>query len=239
MRRRYLSAPPRPRTGRYRSASQACRSEGPLRWPLRSTSIESRAGHALVYFALKAVQLRPTPTRDVLPRIEKAYPQPSGPGVLDLGLSPHSSTSYLVGRNEVLGLRDRSRPRRGPHGGCQANNACFRLSDHAVPVVNSKRDPRDPCNVLRFPIAVTDAHRRTANGEPIPYPPSRLIDPGESTQRVEVVALVVYVRPQQGPGMVPPRPWRRWRECRCSRWIGRGVDEAGEEGRKGCCTGLV
>src|SRR3954464_11015871 len=114
------------------------------------TSIESRAGQALVYFAFKAIQSRPTPTRGVLPRVEEAYPQPSGPGVLDLGLCPDSRSSGFVGRNEILGLRDRSRPRRGPHGGCKADDACFRLSDHAVPVVNSKRDPRHPCNVLRF-----------------------------------------------------------------------------------------
>jgi hypothetical protein len=205
------------------------------------TSIESRAGQALVHFAFKPIQSRPTPTRDVLPRVEKAYPQPGSPGVLDLGLRPGSRSNGLVGRNEVLGLRDRSRsPRfasRGPHGGCQANDASFWLSDHTVPVVNSKRDPRDPCNVLRFPIPVTYAHSRTASGEPIPYPPSRLIDPGRSTQRVEVTALIVYVRPQPGPGMVPPRPRRRWRQCRCSRWVGRGVDEASEESRKGCCTG--
>src|SRR4051794_5739029 len=171
-------------------------------------SIESRADKALACFAFKTVQLRPTPTRGVLPRVEKTYPQPSGPGVLDLGLSPDSSSSDLVGRDEVLGLCNRSRPSRGPHGGCKANDACFRLSDHAVPVVNSKRDPTHPCNVVRFPIAVTDAHRSMPSGEAVPYSPSSLIDPGGSTHCVEVPALIVGVRPQQGTRMVPPRPRR-------------------------------
>src|SRR4051794_4459126 len=124
-------------------------------------SIERRAGKALVYFTFKTVELRPAATRSVFPCVEEAYPQASGPGVVDLGLSPGSRSSHLVGGNEVLGLRDGSRsawcPHRGPHGGCKANDGCFRLSDDAVPVMHSQRDPRRPGNVLGFPVAVTDA----------------------------------------------------------------------------------
>jgi hypothetical protein len=109
------------------------------------TSMEGCAGKALVYLAFKAIKLRAATICGVLPRVEQTDPQASGPGVLDLGLRPGLPSGHLVGGNELLGLPDGSRsprfPSRGPHGGCKANDRCFRLDDHAVPVVHGKRAP--------------------------------------------------------------------------------------------------
>ena len=95
---------------------------GLARWAAAMTSIEGCASKALVQFAFEAIKLRAATICSVLPRVEQADPQASGPGVLNLGLRPGPPSGHLVGGNELLGLRDGSRSTRfssrGPRGGC-------------------------------------------------------------------------------------------------------------------------
>ncbi len=77
-------------------------------------SVERSERETLTHFTFEAVELRAATICNVLPRVEQADPQASGPGAVDLGRRPGPPSGHLVGGNELLGLRDGSRSPRFP-----------------------------------------------------------------------------------------------------------------------------
>lgn len=79
---------------------------------------------------------------------------------------------------------------------------------------------------------MADTRSPGSGGESFPDPSSSVIDPLGSRDQVQVMTVLIEVRPQAPPGVVPSAPRRRGREVGDTRWGGCSPDEASEEGRE-------
>jgi membrane protein DedA with SNARE-associated domain len=153
----------------------------------------------VTYLTGEAVELRAAAVGRVLLGVEQADPQPCRPGVPDLRPGPLPPSRELVAGDELRALGDAGRLAGGaggrPDSGGQADDSCLGLGDDAVPVVHGQRLLTRPADVLRFPVAVTDARRSGRRAQPLPDAAGRVIDPRGPGNAVEVAAQVVMVRP--------------------------------------------